>query len=75
MGALEVGPVHPGRSVPSDLRTVAATHNIKASRVSEVIKMTGLAGVASKRVAEISLRMGQRLGIAATLRQTLRSVK
>jgi ABC-2 type transport system ATP-binding protein len=44
---------------------MAATHNIKACRVSEVIEMTGLAGVATKRVAGSSLGMGQRLGIAA----------
>ena len=43
---------------------MAATHNIKASRVSEV---TGLAGVATKRVGGFSLGMGQRLGIAAAL--------
>ena len=46
---------------------MAATHNIEASRVSEVIEMTGLAGVATKRVAGFSLGMGQRLGIAAAL--------
>jgi ABC-2 type transport system ATP-binding protein len=44
---------------------MAATHNIKASRVSEVIEMTGLAGVATKRVGGFSLGMG--LGIAAAL--------
>ena len=59
--------MHPGRSARSHLRTMAATHNIKASRVSEVIEMTGLAGVATKRVAGFSLGMGQRLGIAAAL--------
>jgi ABC-2 type transport system ATP-binding protein len=41
---LEASAVHPGRSARSHLRTMAATHNIKASRVSEVIEMTGLAG-------------------------------
>ena len=59
--------VHPGRSARSHLRSMAATHNIKASRVSEVIEMTGLAGVATKRVAGFSPGMGQRLGIAAAL--------
>lgn len=58
---LEASAVHPGRSARSHLRTMAATHNIKASRVSEVIKMTGLAGVATKRVGGFSLGMGQRL--------------
>ena len=59
--------MHTGRSARSHLRTMAATHNIKASRVSEVIEMTGLAGVATKRVGGFSLGMGQRLGIAAAL--------
>src|SRR4051794_33290580 len=40
---------------------MAATHNIKVSRVSEVIEMTGMAGVATKRVGGFSLGMGQRL--------------
>jgi ABC-2 type transport system ATP-binding protein len=46
--------VHPGRSARSHLRTMAATHNIKTSRVSEVIEMTGLAGAATKRVGGFS---------------------
>jgi ABC-2 type transport system ATP-binding protein len=46
---------------------MAATHNIKTSRVSEVIEMTGLAGAATKRVGGFSLGMSQRLGIAAAL--------
>jgi ABC-2 type transport system ATP-binding protein len=66
-GLLEASAVHPGRSARSHLRTMAATHNIKASRVSEVIEMTGLAGVATKRVGGFSRGMGQRLGIAAAL--------
>ena len=64
---LDAKAVHPGRSARSHLRTMAATHNIKASRVDDVIEMTGLAGVASKRVGGFSLGMGQRLGIAAAL--------
>src|SRR5436190_23588508 len=64
---LEASAVHPGRSARSHLRSMAATHNIKASGVSEVIEMTGLAGVATKRVGGFSLGMGQRLGIAAAL--------
>jgi ABC-2 type transport system ATP-binding protein len=64
---LKASAVHPGRSARSHLRSMAATHNIKASRVSEVIEMTGLAGVATKRVGGFSLGMGQRLGIAAAL--------
>ena len=64
---LDAKAVHPGRSARSHLRTMAATHNIKVSRVDDVIEMTGLAGVASKRVGGFSLGMGQRLGIAAAL--------
>jgi ABC-2 type transport system ATP-binding protein len=41
---LDAKAVHPGRSARSHLRTMAATHKIKASRVSKVIEMTGLAG-------------------------------
>ena len=54
-------------AAPPHLRSMAATYNIKASRVSEVIEMTGLARVATKRVGGFSLGMGQRLGIAAAL--------
>ena len=64
---LDAKAVHPGRSARSHLRTMAATHNIKTSRVSEVIEMTGLAGAATKRVGGFSLGMSQRLGIAAAL--------
>jgi len=51
---LEARAVHPGCSARSHLRSMAATHDIKASRVSEVIEMTGLAGVATKRPARRS---------------------
>jgi len=64
---LDAKAVHPGRSARSHLRTMAATHNIPAARVDEVIEMTGLGGVAGKRVGGFSLGMGQRLGIAAAL--------
>ena len=64
---LDAKAVHPGRSARSHLRTMAATHGIPASRVDEVIEVTGLAAVAGKRVGGFSLGMGQRLGIAAAL--------
>jgi ABC-2 type transport system ATP-binding protein len=64
---LDAKAVHTGRSARSHLRTMAATHNIATRRVDEVIEMTGLAGVAGKRVGGFSLGMGQRLGIAAAL--------
>ena len=59
---LDAKAVHPGRSARSHLRTMAATHEIPASRVTEVIEMTGLATVAGKRVGGVSLGTGQRLG-------------
>jgi ABC-2 type transport system ATP-binding protein len=64
---LDAKAVHTGRSARSHLRTMAATHNIPTRRVDEVIEMTGLAGVARKRVGKFSLGMGQRLGIAAAM--------
>ncbi len=64
---LDAKAVHPGRSARSLLRTMAATHDIPASRVTEVIEMTGLATVAGKRVGGFSLGMGQRLEIASAM--------
>ena len=64
---LEASAVKRAKTARPHLRTMAATYNIKASRVSEVIEMTGLPGVATKRVAGFSLGMGQRLGITAAL--------
>lgn len=64
---LEARAVHPGRTAYTHLRALAATHGIPASRVSEVIEMTGLGAVARKKVKGFSLGMGQRLGIAAAL--------
>lgn len=64
---LDAKGVHPGRSAHSHLRALAATHGIGAQRVDQVLEMTGLTDVASKRVGGFSLGMGQRLGIAAAL--------
>jgi ABC-2 type transport system ATP-binding protein len=64
---LDAKAVHTGRSAYNHLRAMAATHGIPTSRVNEVIEMTGLTGVAKKRVGGFSLGMGQRLGIAAAL--------
>jgi ABC-2 type transport system ATP-binding protein len=59
--------VHTGRSARNHLLAIAATHGIPASRVDEVIALTGLESVARKRAGGFSLGMGQRLGIAAAL--------
>ena len=64
---LDAKAMHPGRSAYQHLRAMAATHGIAAHRVREVIDMTGLDGVADRRVGGFSLGMGQRLGIAAAL--------
>jgi ABC-2 type transport system ATP-binding protein len=64
---LEAKAVHPGRTALQHLRVLAATHGIPASRVGEVIELTGLESVARKRVGGFSLGMGQRLGMASAL--------
>jgi len=48
---LDAKAVHTGRSARSHLRTMAATHNLPASRVDEVIEITGLAAVAGSASA------------------------
>ncbi|MFF3289471.1 ATP-binding cassette domain-containing protein [Streptomyces sp. NPDC003023] len=64
---LEARSIHPGRSARNHLLALAHTHGIPASRVDEVIGLTGLTDVAGRRVKGFSLGMGQRLGIAAAL--------
>ncbi|WP_457973133.1 ABC transporter ATP-binding protein [Arthrobacter sp. D1-17] len=64
---LDAKAVHTGRSAYNHLLAMAATHSIPKKRVREVIEITGLTDVASKKVKGFSLGMGQRLGIAAAL--------
>ena len=64
---LDAKAVHTGRTAYNHLLAMAATHGIARKRVHEVIAMTGLEAVASKRVGGFSLGMGQRLGIAAAM--------
>ncbi len=64
---LDAKAVHTGRSAYNHLLAMATTHGIGKARVREVIAMTGLDSVASKRVGGFSLGMGQRLGIASAL--------
>jgi ABC-2 type transport system ATP-binding protein len=64
---LEARAVHTGRSAYNHLLALAQTHGIPRSRVQELIELVGLADVATKRVGQFSLGMGQRLGIAQAL--------
>lgn len=64
---LDAKGVHPGRTARSHLRALAATHGLGGRRVDQVLELTGLTSVASRRVGGFSLGMGQRLGIAAAL--------
>ena len=64
---LDAKAVHTGRTARNHLRAMAATHGIPNSRVDEVIELTGIGSVATKRAGKFSLGMGQRLGIAAAL--------
>lgn len=64
---LEAKAVHGGRSASAHLRALAQTNGIPRTRVEELIEMVGLGEVATRRVGNFSLGMGQRLGIAAAL--------
>jgi ABC-2 type transport system ATP-binding protein len=64
---LEARAFHPGRSAWSHLAALAASNDIPASRVDEVLGMAGLRSVARRRAGTFSLGMAQRLGIAAAL--------
>jgi ABC-2 type transport system ATP-binding protein len=64
---LDAKDVAPGRTARNHLRALAASNNIKRSRVEEVLEFTGIASVANKKVGGFSLGMSQRLGIAGAL--------
>ena len=64
---LEARAFHPGRSARAHLEALAAASAIPRSRVTEVLGLVGLDGVAGRRAGGLSLGMGQRLGIAAAL--------
>ncbi len=61
------GAVHPGRTARAHLRALAATHGFGRARVEEVLRLTGMEGVAKRRVGSFSMGMAQRLGLAAAL--------
>src|ERR1700733_13104545 len=64
---LEAKAFHPGRSARSHLSSLAASNDIPAGRVEEVLALTGLTSVAPRQAGKFSLGMAQRLGIAAAL--------
>jgi ABC-2 type transport system ATP-binding protein len=64
---LDATAVHGGRSAWFHLLALARSNGMSQRRVREVLELTGLEAVASRRVGEFSLGMKQRLGIAAAL--------
>jgi ABC-2 type transport system ATP-binding protein len=64
---LDAGALQPGRSARAHLRWLALSQDLPASRVGEVLELTGLAAVGGRRAGGFSLGMRQRLGIAAAM--------
>jgi ABC-2 type transport system ATP-binding protein len=64
---LDAKSVHPGRTARNHLRALAASNQIKRSRVDDVLEFVGITSVANKKVGGFSLGMSQRLGIAGAL--------
>jgi ABC-2 type transport system ATP-binding protein len=64
---LDTRSAHPGRTAFDHLLSLAASNRIGRRRVTEVIELVGLGGVARNRVRGFSLGMSQRLGLATAL--------
>lgn len=64
---LDAKALHGGRSATKHLEALALSNGIPLSRVTEVLNMVGLQGVARRRAGGFSLGMSQRLGVAAAL--------
>ena len=64
---LDARAFHPGRRAGAHLRWLAASNDLPSTCVEQVLRRTGLADVADRRVGAFSLGMRQRLGIAAAL--------
>jgi ABC-2 type transport system ATP-binding protein len=59
--------IYGGRRAYQHLQYIARSNRIARRRISEVLELAGLAGVARRRVGGFSLGMKQRLGVAAAL--------
>jgi ABC-2 type transport system ATP-binding protein len=64
---LDAGALQPSRSARNHLLWLAHSQGINASRVDEVVAMSGLGSAARRKAGGYSLGMRQRLGIAAAL--------
>jgi ABC-2 type transport system ATP-binding protein len=64
---LEADAFHPGRTAASHLLGLARANALERARVTEVLDIVGISGVANRRVGSFSTGMAQRLGIAAAL--------
>ncbi len=64
---LDANAVHPGRTARNHLAWLADSNRIPRSRVDEVLEIVGLTKAAHRRAGDLSLGMGQRLGIAGAL--------
>ncbi len=64
---LDATAAHPGRRARDHLNWLADSNRIPRKRVGEVLGIVGLSEAAHRRAGELSLGMGQRLGIAAAL--------
>jgi ABC-2 type transport system ATP-binding protein len=64
---LDAHAVDPDRSARSHLAYLAAAGGLPATRVDEVLGLTGIREVAKRHVGAFSLGMHQRLGIAAAM--------
>ena len=64
---LDADAAHKGRSAFNHLLYLAKSNRLPRRRVTEVLEMVGLDGVAGSRVGSFSLGMRQRLGIAAAM--------
>ena len=64
---LDANAAHPGRRARTHLLSLARAGRIGSGRVDEVLELTGLTSVATRRVGGFSLGMKQRLGIATAM--------